>query len=144
LLKTQDFDGSATVFEDVVARVPNHTDAHIALEVAYAGANRISETIEECKKVLAVVPDHYPSNLTLGVFLARSGQFDAALANLQKAAALKPEAPQPHRILAAVYAHLGRDADAERERAEAKRLLAKPSQPANAAPDSIPNSADQN
>jgi Flp pilus assembly protein TadD len=94
--------------------------------------------------VLAVRPEDYGSYLTLGISLARSGEFEAALANLQKAAALRPEAHQPHGFLAALYARLGRDADAERERAEAKRLRTKPSEPANAAPDGIPRSADQN
>lgn len=125
LLQVKDFDGAATVFEEVVAGTPELLDAHLFLEVAYAQAHRVPEGIKECEKVLQSFPEHYGSNLNLGRFLAESGKLEGAVPRLQKAAALQPEAPVPHMYLADVYAHLGRQADAERERAEAQRLAEK-------------------
>jgi arylsulfatase A-like enzyme/cytochrome c-type biogenesis protein CcmH/NrfG len=126
LLETQDFSGAATVFEGVVAKSPESLIVHNSLEIAYFGSNRFSDAIKECEHVLAVSPEDYNSYVFLGLSLARTGELEAAVPKLQKAAALRPEAPKPHMFLATVYSKLGRDADAERERAEGIRLRAKP------------------
>jgi arylsulfatase A-like enzyme/Flp pilus assembly protein TadD len=143
LLETQDFGGAVTVLEDVAARTPENLFAHAALEVAYFGSNRFSEAIKECEEVLAVSPEDYDSHLFLGLSLGRSGKLEAAVPKLQEAAALRPKAPKPHMFLATIYTKLGRDADAEREREEAIHLGAKPSAPANPAPDVSPSGAEK-
>jgi len=51
-----------------------------------------------------------------------SGDLDGAVASLKKASTLEPKAPDPHVILADVYDQMKRKADADRERATAKRL----------------------
>jgi arylsulfatase A-like enzyme/cytochrome c-type biogenesis protein CcmH/NrfG len=122
LLRTQDFNGAVTVFEGIVARVPNLLDAQVFLQIAYARANRVPETIKQCQKVLQMLPDNYGSYLTLGRFLAKSGDPAAAVPNLEKAAALRPRSADPHVSLAAIYDQLGRKEDAARELAEAQRL----------------------
>ena len=122
LLQLHDFDGAVAVFEQAVTRTPTLLDAHLFLEVSYAQANRLPEAIKECEKVLESSPEHYGSNLNLGRFLAQSGQLELALVSLQKAAALQPGTPVPHMYLADVYTKLGRQADAQREQAEAQQL----------------------
>jgi arylsulfatase A-like enzyme/Flp pilus assembly protein TadD len=139
LLRTDDMGGATTVFEGLVARIPNLLDAHLFLEIAYARSNRVPETIRECEAVLKFLPDQYGSTLMLGQFLLRSGDAEAALTKLQRAAEIRPDAPQPHMSLADVYAKLGRQGDAERERGEARRLGAMPQGPE--APDGIPSNA---
>jgi Flp pilus assembly protein TadD len=122
LLRVQDFDGAVKVFEGIVARVPNLLDGQVFLQIAYARANRVPETIKQCQKVLEVLPENYGSYLTLGRFLAKSGDPAAAVSKLEKAAALRPQAADPHASLAAVYDQLGRRDDAARELALAERL----------------------
>jgi predicted Zn-dependent protease len=122
LLRVGEFDGAVKVFEGVVARVPNLLDAQVFLEIAYARANRVPETIKQCQKVLEILPEHYGSYLALGRFLAKSGDPAAAVPKLEKAAALRPQASEPHASLAEVYHQLGRKEDAARESAEAQRL----------------------
>jgi arylsulfatase A-like enzyme/Flp pilus assembly protein TadD len=124
LLETRDFDGAADELEIVVARLPNFEEAQQMLETAYAQAGRIPEAINECEEVLKSDPDDYGSNLLLGQVLVRSGDAKAALPRLEKAASLQPQDPLSHVSLAEAYDRLGRKADAERERAEAKRLQA--------------------
>jgi arylsulfatase A-like enzyme/Tfp pilus assembly protein PilF len=141
LLQTQDFDGAATVFEDLVARQPRLLDAHVLLEITYARSNRGVDEIKECERVLAFLPDHYGSNLMLGRFLAQSGDLEGAVPKLQKAAAVRPETPVPHMFLADVYAKLGRQADADQERDEAQRLGANSSGPGNSPMQEQPGSA---
>jgi predicted Zn-dependent protease len=95
----------------------------------------VPETISECEKVLKFFPRSYGTYLTLGQFLAKAGDLEGAVPKLQEAAALRPEIPAPHLYLADVYTKLGKQADAERERAEAERLAANPIHPADGAPD---------
>ena len=123
-VETKDFDGAADELEIVVARMPDFEEAHQMLETAYALAGRIPEAIEECEKVLESDPDDYGSNLLIGRLLLRSGDPASALPRLKKAASLQPAAPDPHLSLADAYAKLGRNDDAVRERARAKRLQA--------------------
>jgi len=56
LLRTEDFNGAATVFETLLARMPLMLDAHLFLEVAYARAGRVPDTIKECEKVIEIMP----------------------------------------------------------------------------------------
>ncbi|MBZ5665983.1 MAG: sulfatase-like hydrolase/transferase [Acidobacteriia bacterium] len=122
LMGTGDFAAAVPGLEFAVAKVPNFADAHVFLEMAYARTNRVPETIRECRTVLEFLPDHFGSYLILGRFLEMSGDLEGAVPNLKKAVTLQPKAPEPHLILADVYDHLGRKADAARELAEARRL----------------------
>ena len=124
LMGTGDFAAAVPELEFAIGKMPNFADAHVFLEMAYARTGRVPETIKECKIVLEFLPNHYGSYLILGRFLEMSGDLDGAVQNLKKAATLQPTAPDPHVILADVYDHLGREADADRERAEARRLSA--------------------
>jgi len=123
LLRVGEFDDAVKEFESIVARIPNLIDGQVFLEIAYARANRVPETIKQCQKVLEILPEHYGSYLALGRFLAKSGEFTAAVPKLEKAAALRPQAAQPHASLAEVYDLLGRPEDAAKERTEARQLV---------------------
>jgi choline-sulfatase len=122
LMGTGDFAGAVPELEFAIAKMPNFADAHVFLEMAYARTNRIPETIRECRTVLGFLPDHFGSYLILGRFLEMSGDLEGAVPNLKRASALQPKAPEPHLVLADIYDHLGREADAARELAEARRL----------------------
>jgi predicted Zn-dependent protease len=104
-------------------------EAHSFLELAYARTNRVADAIKECRTVLQYDPDDSGSYLILGQSLARSGDPEAGVAALKKAASLEPGSPIAHLWLADIYDQLGRQTDAVRERAEAKRLGAVPSGP---------------
>ncbi|HXM10843.1 MAG TPA: sulfatase-like hydrolase/transferase [Terriglobales bacterium] len=122
LMGVGDFAGAVPELEFAVAKVPGFAEAHLFLESAYAHTSRVPQTIKECQTVLEFMPDHFGSYLILGRFLELSGDFEGAISKLKKAATLEPKAPEPHIFLADAYAQLGREADAARERAAAKRL----------------------
>ena len=124
LMATGDFAAAVEELENTVAKIPNLIEAHSFLELAYARTNRVPEAIRECRTVLEYDPEDYGSYLILGQSLARSGDPQAGVAALKRAAALRPQDPLPHAWLAAIYDQLGQNEDAERERAEVKRLRA--------------------
>ncbi len=129
LSSSGDVDAGIAEFQKVVAMAPDLAQGHIFLAHAYARAERVPETIKECERALELAPDDYGMNLTLGRFLEIAGEFEASLPKLKKAATLQPKDPAPHIFLADAYDRLGREADAVRERAVAKRLQAAATHP---------------
>ena len=122
LLATQDVAGAATQLEIVVDRIPNWERAHLMLANAYMQMNRAPDAIKQCEAVLKFDPNHYATNLLLGRVLLASGDAKAALPRLNKAVEVQPQSPDPHLLLVEAYGQLGQKTEADRERAEAKRL----------------------
>jgi choline-sulfatase len=122
LLATDDVPGAATQLEIVVTKIPNWERAHLMLATAYMQMNRPSDAIKQCEAVLQFDPNHPQTNLLLGRILLDSGDAEGALPRFNKASQVQPDSPAPHMLLADAYEKLGRKADADRERAEAKRL----------------------
>jgi arylsulfatase A-like enzyme/lipopolysaccharide biosynthesis regulator YciM len=136
LMEIKDYDAAIPELERLVAKVPSFVKAHNLLEMAYARTNRLPEAIQECETVLRYTPDDYESYMLLGYALPRTGDFQGAVAALKKAASIQPKMPLPHVWLADIYDQLGQKADAERERAQAKRLEANAKPGAKAGPQS--------
>ena len=126
---SENYEEAAKVLEALTNRLPTFLDAQIFLELTYVKAERVPEAIKQCQRVLTMLPEHYGTNLNLGLFFGKAGDFEAAVPKLQKAASIRPKAPMPHVYLSQVYAELGRNEDAEREKAEAIRLGAAPPGP---------------
>lgn len=126
LIATQDYAGTITEMEKLVARVPNAVEAHSFLELAYLRTNRLQDAIRECRIVLKYDPEDYGSFLVLGQSLAVTGDPAQGIALLKKAAAMQPEDPTPHAWLADIYDHAGQKAEADKERAEVEKLANAP------------------
>jgi arylsulfatase A-like enzyme/Flp pilus assembly protein TadD len=122
LFETGDFAGASAQFESVLARFPDWAEARFSLATAYARMDRLPDAIKEYQKVIQLRPKHYGAHLLLGRALTITGNLEGALPVLTKAAELQPNSPEPHAFLADAYAQLGRQQDAERERAEVTRL----------------------
>jgi choline-sulfatase len=125
LLATGDIAAAVLELEIVVEKSPRSDAAHLMLATAYVQTDRLREAVTECEKVLDVNPHHYSALLLQGQALVVSKHAEAALLRLAKAAALNPRSPEPHTYLADAYDQLGQKANAEQERAAAKRLAAK-------------------
>ncbi len=122
LVMAQEYEAAIPELEAVEAQLPGSWKTQMLLAMAYSRTNRLPQSITESEKVLAVLPEQFGINLLLGRVQLRSGNAEAALSPLTKAASLRPQSPEPHMSLADAYAKLGRNEDAERERAVAKRL----------------------
>ena len=126
LFETGDWKGAAPQFEAAVERAPRWADAHFSLAAVYARIDRVPEAMTELDTTLNLSPDHYRANLLRGRILFLQGNPVAALANLQKAVQVQPDSREAHLFLADAYAQLGREADAQRERAAARQISGSP------------------
>lgn len=127
MFETGDWKGAAPEFEAAVAKAPRWTDAHFSLAAVYARIDRVPEAMKELDTTLQLEPDHYRANLLRGRILSLQQNPQEALPNLEKAVQVQPTSLEAHLFLADAYAQLGREADANQQRAEAERLKA-PSQ----------------
>jgi arylsulfatase A-like enzyme/Tfp pilus assembly protein PilF len=125
LMGIKDYSAAIPELEKLAAMWPSFVKAHALLGMAYARTNRLPEAIQECRTVLRYDPEDYESYMMLGYAQPRTGDLQGGVAALKKAASLQPKTPLPHVWLANIYDQLGQKVDAERERAEAKRLEAK-------------------
>ena len=126
LFETGDWKAAAPQFEAAVARAPGWADAHYSLAAVLARINRVPEAMTELDITLALKPDHYRANLIRGRILFLQGNAADALANLQKAAEVEPDSREAHLFLADALARLGRDSEAQQERATAAQVGASP------------------
>ena len=122
LFETGDWKGAAPEFEASAERAPRWADAHFSLAAVYARIDRVPEAMTELDTTLGLSPDHYRANLLRGRILSLQGNPLGALDNLEKATRVQPDSREAHLFLADAYQQLGRVADAERERAAARKL----------------------
>jgi arylsulfatase A-like enzyme/tetratricopeptide (TPR) repeat protein len=122
LYETGDLKTAAAHFEILVENRPDWTEARYSLASIYARTGRPQEAAKNLLEVLQGEPDHYRANLLLGRMLFLNGTFAEALPYLEKAVAVQTDSSEAHSFMADEYEKLGRDADAERERAAAERL----------------------
>jgi len=124
LFESGDWKSAAPEFEAVVGRAPRWTDAHFSLAAVYARIDRVPEAITELDTTLSLNPDHYRANLLRGRILSLEKNPAAAVPNLEAAARVQPKSREAHLFLADAYQQLGREAEAQREQAEANKLAA--------------------
>jgi tetratricopeptide (TPR) repeat protein len=122
LFETGDWKAAAPEFEAAVARAPRWADAHFSLAAVYARIDRVPDAMQELDTTLGLNADHYRANLLRGRILSLQNNAAAALTNLEKAVQVQPDSREAHLFLADAYEQLGRNADAQRERAAAQRL----------------------
>ena len=125
LLATGEIAAAVPELETVVDKVPGWDQPGLMLATAYFQTERSREAVTECEKILERVPNHYAALLLEGQILVLSKQAEAAISSLERAATAAPAMPEPHTFLADAYIQLGQKANADRERAIAKRLAAK-------------------
>jgi choline-sulfatase len=121
LFETGAWKSAAPEFEAAVTRAPKWADAHFSLAAVYARIDRVPDAMTELDTTLGLTPNHYRANLLRGRILSLQGNPVGALNNLEKAVQVQPESQEAHLFLADAYGQLGREADAQRELAAARK-----------------------
>ncbi len=117
-------DEAAPAFEAELKVQPDHPGALMALAAEYLRRGEPAKGLPYGKKSVEKIPNSFASHALYGRLLAETGDLKNGLAELETAKKLGPDDPQPRIALASVYAKLGRQEDAARERKEFLRLKA--------------------
>jgi choline-sulfatase len=120
LYETGDLKTSAAHFEIVTSHMPKWADARFSLGSVYARIDRVSDAVTELKAALDLAPRHFRANLLLGRLYTLQGHASLALPLLKTAVDVQRSSAEAHRFLADAYEKLGRVAEAEQERQQAK------------------------
>jgi len=104
---------------------PNTYLAQYALGAALAEQQKYKEAIEPLRKAIELQPDSGWAHYEMGVSLMKTGDFKSAAVHLEIASGRLPAFAGLHTVLAEVYARLGRNDDASRERSKASQLMPK-------------------
>ena len=115
-------DGVLADFDAEIAISPDHVPARLSavFELLKRGDPASAQPYAEAAVRLA--PKLFATHLAMGQVWFETGDVAKAAAAFEHGVKLAPSSPQAHFLLARAYARLGRAADAERERAEFRRL----------------------
>ena len=115
-------DDALPAFEAELKISPKHAGALAAIAAEYLRRGEPQTGLSFGKQCVEVVPRSHAAHAIYGKLLAETGDLEGGLAELERARDLGPEDPQPRIALASLYAKLGRNQDAARERKEFQRL----------------------
>jgi len=116
-------------FEHELAISPRHLGALSAIAMEYMRRGDSAKGLPYARKCAELYPDTLACHVILGRILADSGDLQAGARELENAKQLDPADTQARIALASVYAKLGREDDAARERREFLRLKEKSKRP---------------
>lgn len=100
--------------------------ALFAMGVARLQQKQYAPAVESLRKAIALMPESVPANYQMGIALAQAGDWKTAAVHLEIVVTRLPRSAAAHSLLADAYTHLGRTADAQRERQAAQALSQKP------------------
>ncbi len=106
--------------EPIVAADPNLYLAQYTLGVALARKAQYAEAVKHLHKAIELQPDSAWAHYEIGAALVKTGDVKTAVVHLEIAAGRLPEFVPAHAALAEAYDHLGRAAEAKKEREKVK------------------------
>jgi choline-sulfatase len=122
LINSGEWEAALPEIQAAVNLKPEFASLRFTLAAVNIRLNRLQDAETECKKALEIEPNHFDANLTYGKLLLKERRPEAALLNLSRAVYVKPDSAEAHFFLAEAYHQLGRESDAEGERAKAAEL----------------------
>lgn len=113
----QDFPRAVTEFAKTVEINPNLPSAHSFYGQSLLFSGDADAAQAAFRKELALNPNDYEANVKLGSILVVRQQYEPALPLLEHARLVRPQSIEARQELVKAFEHLGRKADAARERA---------------------------
>jgi arylsulfatase A-like enzyme len=117
---------AAGLLQPLLAAQPKLHLAQFVLGVARIQQKQYPQAVEALRKAIELMPDSVAAHSQMAIALAGTGDWKTAAIHLEIVVARLPRSADAHSRLADAYAHLGRAADAERERRAAQALSRKP------------------
>jgi arylsulfatase A-like enzyme/Flp pilus assembly protein TadD len=105
--------------QSIAGSQPNAYLAQYGLGVAQTELRQYAPAIKALHQAIQLQPDSPWAHYEMGKSLLKTGDFKTAAVHLEIATTRLPEFGEAHALLAEAYDHLGRKADAQRERSKA-------------------------
>ena len=115
-------DGVLADFDAEIAISPSHVPARLGAVFELLKRGDPARAKPYAEDAVRIAPQLFATHLAMGQVWFETGDFAKAAAAFEHGVKMAPASPQAHFLLARAYARLGRTADAERERAEFRRL----------------------
>ncbi|MFZ0429107.1 MAG: tetratricopeptide repeat protein [Acidobacteriota bacterium] len=109
-------------FEKELEISPGNVSVLVQIALEYIQEGRFAEARPYAERVVAASPRLYRGHNALGQVLLETGDTEGSIRELERSIELEPLSPESHFLLARAYLKIGRKDDAQRERAEFKRL----------------------
>jgi choline-sulfatase len=109
------------VLRQVITEQPNSYLAQYSIGAALTQQQQYADAIGFLHKAIELQPDSAFAHYAMGLCLMKTGDFKTSAVHLEIASGRLPGFSALHAILADVYEHLGRTADARRERTLASK-----------------------
>jgi len=122
LRTTEDPAGALEDFEAELAVSPTHIPARLQIVFELVKRGEAARAKPYAEDAIRLAPQFFATHLAMGQVWFETGEIDKAIAAFEHGVKLAPGSPQAHFLLARAYGRAGRTADADRERAEFRRL----------------------
>jgi tetratricopeptide (TPR) repeat protein len=86
---------AAAALRELIAKNPDHADAHESLGMVYYKMDRLDEAIEWTERLAKLRPDHAMAHTNLSVFYMKKGMKERAEEEKAKAVVLNFSNPKP-------------------------------------------------
>jgi tetratricopeptide (TPR) repeat protein len=122
-LYQQQYDQALAEIERGVALAPTEASSYAALAEVLSRMGRTEDALEAAAQALRLKPLIVDEHLaSVGTAYATAGRPEEAIAPLQRYISRYPNILPAHLMLAAVYSELGKEAEAQAEAAEVRRI----------------------
>jgi tetratricopeptide (TPR) repeat protein len=121
-LMAEDPDKGIEAFKRELKRTPGHLPSILQIAYEYLRRSDWEAARPWAEEALRIRPDDFTVRRAIGQVLLETGETAGALEHLEAGVRLAPDSPFMRFILARAYQKAGRPSDAERERAEFRRL----------------------
>ena len=119
---TENPDGALEDFEAELVNSPRHVPARLQIVFELIKRGDPGRARPYAEQAVRIAPAHFASHLAMGQVWFETGETAKAIASFERGTQLAPGSLQAHFLLARAYGRAGRTADAERSRAEFRRL----------------------
>lgn len=121
-LLEDDPDGAIEAFQQELKISPDHAPSLLQIAFEYLKRSDWEAARPWAQRVVELNPRDFAARRALGQVLLETGDTDRSIEHLETGVKLAPDSPSMRFMLARAYQKAGRQADAERQRAEFLRL----------------------
>jgi predicted Zn-dependent protease len=122
-LLSEDPERALSEFRQELAVSPGHVFARLHLAFEYIKRSDYDAALPFAEEAVRLTPESFAARNALGRVLIEKGDLSRGIGELEAGVKIAPDSPEMHFALARAYGQAGRAAEADKARAEFRRLL---------------------